>query len=365
MKLIILSQYDQAGASSRIRIYNALSRLEAMGVEVTIRPLVTKNGQMLMDELASLGFSLKKVKAFFQVLWAFGLRVVHVWESKSYDAVLVQKDVLPFGLSRMLYFRNPFIIFDVDDAIWKGHPSTGFGGLAKAVLVAYRRHCFHSILRLSRCVLVDNQYLKEYSQKYCSRVELYSAPIDSNYYKLDRKKSDKITLGWIGSPGTTYLLEGMFPFLEKLSEVLDFRLVNLGGYSLSSKFFEIRNVSWSIEEELKQLQYFSVGLMPLDDSEFNKGKLGYKIVQYMSASIPVIGTDTGCNREIIRHGENGYLYSNDDVEPFVEMVLKIVKDQGLNTLLGKNGRELILEKYDIDVQVQSIERILKECQKYQ
>jgi glycosyltransferase involved in cell wall biosynthesis len=356
-KVLFLPQFDESGASSRIRVYNLLPFFKEADIETVVLPLLTNDSNLLLNELATKGKLLRKFFILIKTCFTFLKRIHHVWNAKKYDLVVVQKDVLPFGLALLLKYRQKKIVYDIDDAIWEGHSSAGDYSWLTFMLVAYRKALLLRMLKVSVAVIVDNKYLKAFAEDYNPSVLMLSAPIDSSFYSLSKKsgslKNPVKTIGWIGSPGTTYLLEAILPFLEKLSDQNEFVLHNVGGFPLFSNKFNIMNINWSLENELKSLAQMDLGLMPLDASPFNKGKLGYKIVQYFCAGVPTLGTDIALNPEVI-NDENGALYSLGDEEDFVAKALSILTDPKKAKLLGEHARVLAETKYDLKIQAKKL-----------
>lgn len=355
-----LTQYDENGASTRIRICQFLPYFEKAGYQVTLMPLVSRDGQNLMNRLAVEKKTLQFVILVFGLLRHFLKRYRDVLRAWKYDAAIVQKDVLPFGLRSLLKLGQKNIIFEFDDAIWSSHKSSGSApGLAK-LMTLYRRHLLNQMLKCSRAVIVDNEYLAQYARRFNAQVHILAAPIDTNLYKVERQLGLPPKLGWIGSPGTSYLLSSILPALEKLGQERPIVLINIGGLPLSSQQIQILNIPWSIANELHWLGKMDLGLMPLDDTEFNRGKLGYKIVQYFSAGIPVLATAVGLNPDYIKDGQNGYCFKEGQDDDFVTKAKLLLDNTKDAVQMGYANRVFAETEFDTTVLAQRFIEIVRE-----
>lgn len=347
-RLIFLTQYDKTGASSRIRVYQFLPCFQKADFDTKIFPLIKGDSNRFLARLSqsknpiALGMILSfTALRFVKRYWD----VVHAWRA---DVVVVQKDVLPFGLRSLLYLGQKNIVFDFDDAIWLPNPGAGgYSWLGKAMRL-YRKSLLIDILKISKCVIVDNSYLEKFAANYCSNIVVLSAPIDTEQYRVGRKQGTAAKiLAWIGSPGTTYLLEGLLPFLEKLHSTIAIEVWNVGGLPLQSNHFQVRNLTWSINQELETLSRADIGLMPLDEQPFNQGRLGYKMIQYLSAGVPVLAADLALNREVIQDGIEGYLYRTNEIDDFIEKAKRLLTNQSLWQQMSQNARQTAQTRYDI------------------
>lgn len=350
-RILFLTQYDSTGASTRIRIYQFIPFFEQAGYDCEVRPFITQNYQTFSKELTSTFLPFKAILLLFAVLVRLIKRYKDVVDAWKYDLVIVQKDVLPLFLREILFFGQKKVIYDFDDAIWEPNPGFKMGPLLARLIGSYRSRLLRNMLTASAVAVVDNVYLSTFSEKYCPRTILISAPIDTSVYKvISGGNTQKLVLGWIGSPGTTYLLEEILPLIAELAKSAEVLLINIGGNHLASSQFQIENVSWSMANEKKYLPEMNIGLMPLDDSPFNRGRLGYKIVQYFSSGLPVLGTDTGLNRDVIRDGFNGFLYEMKNKEDFAKKALKMFQDKNLHLEMSANARTTAETKFDVSVQ---------------
>jgi glycosyltransferase involved in cell wall biosynthesis len=349
-RVLFLTMYDEKGASSRLVVYQFLPVFEAKGFEVAVHPLITGE---VYGKLAALSLSKNPIRLAWALLAlgiSFRKRLRHVLDSRKFDLVVVQKDVLPFGLGRLLKWLQPNLILTFDDPIWLPHP--GGGGdvpLVGPFLFWYRKRLLISLLRASRLAIVDNPRMREFCLPYCPDTRVLNSPVDVSHYSAPSTHGVRLAFGWIGSPNTSYLLERTIPFLEGLAEEFEFELYNLGSSPVSSDKFKIHNLQWSEENELKYLPRFSIGLMPMDQCTFSEFRLSRKWIIYGCAEVPTLASRNSLNPLVIRDGETGFLYGEGDAKEFQERAAALLKDPELRRRMGKAARKLIEENYDLPV----------------
>jgi glycosyltransferase involved in cell wall biosynthesis len=351
MKLLIFSQNDESGPSSRIRVYQLLEYLKSENIEHKTIPLITKDSMKIFSVLAGGRNPLNLGLALVKILMLYFRRYIDVLSAKNYDAVLVQKDVLPFGLLFLLRLSKKPIIFEYDDPIWLPHSSAGVGKILIPLLTRYRKYCLDRVLSTSAGVITDTPPLLNYAEKFCSKTLLLTSPIVAERYKMNREEEDeRACLIWIGSPSNSYLLENLLPSLENFAKNYgSCRLLNVGGFVLHSEIIQIENISWSLDNEVKSLKRAWVGLMPLSPDKFNNYRVGYKIWQYYAASLPVLGVDLGLNRIAIQKGVTGLLYNHSNQEDFSQQLVSMVTEKSYRHAMGKQGRKIVEQENDTDV----------------
>jgi glycosyltransferase involved in cell wall biosynthesis len=144
--------------------------------------------------------------------------------------------------------------------------------------------------------------------------------------------------------------------LEKLSALFPLRLRAIGGGGVRLPGVEVESLPWSEFEEVSLLQGCDIGVMPLPDTPWERGKCGFKMIQYMACRKPVVASPVGVNREIVIDGFNGFLASTP--KEWVDAVLRLKADPELRRVMGEKGRRLVEEKYCLQVAVPRLHRIL-------
>jgi len=327
----------------RFRCEQYLKPLEEVGFKITYSFIISeKNDQIFYSK----GKYLKKTWILFT---SFFHRTKDVFSAKKFDIVFIYREAFMLGTTffeKQLKRRSPRIIFDFDDAIWLNDTSQGnedLSWLKKPSKTA-------KIIEMSDLVFAGNKYLSDYARPFNPIIEIVPTTIDTNYHKFEKNKniSSRICIGWTGTSTTLKHFETIIPFLEKIknkyNNLIYFKIIVNFPYKLPS--LEIEAIEWSLENEIKDLSEIDIGIMPLPDDEWAKGKCGFKGLQYMSLEIPTIMSPVGVNNEIIIEGKNGFLASTE--EEWVNKLSSLIEDTELRKRIGLEGRKTVEEKYSVN-----------------
>ena len=164
---------------------------------------------------------------------------------------------------------------------------------------------------------------------------------------LTHTKNAMFTIGWIGSPSTTQYLQAIAPALAKLCENGKVQVYLIGSTEINLPNVNIKHIAWNEKTEVSLLQEFDVGIMPLPNEAWAKGKCGFKLIQYMACSLPVIASPVGVNKNIVEQGINGFLAST--TEEWTESLFTLYNDFNLRVLMGKSGRKKVEQQYCLQV----------------
>ncbi|HLP11740.1 MAG TPA: glycosyltransferase family 4 protein [Flavobacteriales bacterium] len=269
----------------------------------------------------------------------------NVFTCKKYDAVFVQREAIMTRTTlfeRMLAKRRP-LIFDFDDAIWKMDVSSANRNLKwmKNPKKTAR------IIKHAKLVIAGNNYLANYARQFNANVRVIPTTVDTGLFKPIAKQNEKVVIGWSGSKTTIKHFELAIPTLKKIKatfgDSVEFRVI--GEPTYKNDELAITGKAWKAETEVSDLNAFDIGIMPLPNDEWSKGKCGLKGLTYMSLEIPTIMYNIGVNSEIIKHGENGFLYENEN--ELTELLTKLVTDKDLRERVGKNGRKTVEENFSV------------------
>ncbi len=286
---------------------------------------------------------------FFFLLKSYRIRQYDLKHINNYDIVFVQREAIMFP---SVYFEKAFskrskMIFDFDDAIWMMDVSDGnkhWKWLKNPAKTS-------QIIRFSNMVFAGNSYLADYAKRFNKNVKIIPTTIDTEYHR--RKTSaakEKICIGWSGSTTTIKHFCMAENFLQKIKEKfadkIYFKLIGSDAYENTQ--LDIKGIKWNIQTEIEDLSEIDIGIMPLPDDEWSKGKCGFKGLQYMSLEIPTIMSPVGVNTEIIEDGVNGFLaYSEKE---WIEKLSLLIESESLRKKLGANGRKTVVEKYSVESQ---------------
>jgi glycosyltransferase involved in cell wall biosynthesis len=196
-------------------------------------------------------------------------------------------------------------------------------------------------------VIVGNDYLGERArQAGARRVELLPTVVDTSRYTVTlTAPSQPLTIGWMGSPSTAPYLHFVAPVLQRMIDSYGLRVVAIGANpdQLRGLAFEVR--SWSEELEVDEIHRFDIGIMPLPDEPFERGKCGYKLIQYMACGKPVVASAVGTNTILVRQGINGFL-ARTELE-WLEALEYLVNDPPLRHRMGTSGRMMVEREYSL------------------
>jgi glycosyltransferase involved in cell wall biosynthesis len=282
-------------------------------------------------------FAAKMVQAS-DTIFSFFQITRFVLLAKFYDVLFIQKVLVPNFVFRLCSrILKKKIVFDFDDAIYADSKT-------------FDKRRFDRQLPSFDLLVLENEFTKQYARRFTDKdIQVILGPMDCNrYYPKARSERDGVVVGWIGSPSTqAYLdmLEGVFKRLYETHKNIIFEFIG----TRSTKFMKepFRQKSWSLDTEVADLQNFDIGIMPLPDNEWTRGKGGYKLLQYMAVGIPCIASPVGINMELIRDGENGFLAATED--QWYEKISLLTRDQELRKKMGMRGRDFVVKNYSFEV----------------
>jgi len=344
-KIAFIVPYPKGIApSQRFRFEQYLSLLEQDGCEISFYPFFTDNAYRLIYQPGK--FMLKSWGVFI----AFFKRFLLMFQLKSYAIVFIHREASPVGppvfewiIARVLKKK---IIYDFDDAIWLENTSQ-----SNKLISGIKKHSkVVSICRWSTVILCGNHYLMNFAKKYNNDVKYMPTTIDlkNGHNQLKQhKRKEKIVLGWTGTHSTIKYLYEIEDVLFELQKKYDVEVNIISNKEPVFKKLNFNYIPWEKEKEIEDLLSFDIGIMPLLDNEWAKGKCGFKALQYMALGIPAVVSPVGVNVEIIRDGINGYIV-NDDVD-WLDKISRLIEIEGVRKEIGLEGHKTILSKYSVEV----------------
>jgi len=343
--LFVAAHRPDRSPSQRFRFEQYLPYLKEKGFDYDFAFLISESGDKIFYQPGNYF-----IKSYI-FLKSFMIRLLNSIKANEYDIIFIQREAFMTGstLFEKLFSRSRAkIIYDFDDAIWHFDVSEGnkkFGWLKNPGKTA-------RIISLADLVFAGNQYLSDYALHHNDHVVIIPTTIDTDEYVRHemRDNPQPVCIGWSGSITTIRHFELAKPFLVKLKEKfgdrIEFKVI--GDKSYKDNFLGIKGIDWNKKDELKELSSFDIGIMPVPDDEWSKGKCGLKGLQYMSLGIPTIMSPVGVNAEIIQHGVNGFLASS--VEEWCEIISKLILDAGLRKKIGEEARKTVVERYSVNSQ---------------
>ena len=360
MKIIFCTPTGDKGASSRYRVIQLLPYLDLPFEFETFHFLDNETytkfkENKLLETLINLVFlMLKPLKLLLRV--------------KKGDILFIHRDIYPVGnffLERYLKFKGVKVIFDLDDAVFIEDTSEISNKKNRILYKLKYGKRYNHIIKIADLIFCGNRYLADYCESMNNNIEILPTLIDLNKVKIDKRKefdNDRsIVFGWIGNPGNSNYFYKLLPIFERLAESYNKEVIFkcIGGsidYKSKSEHFNIVVEEWSENTEYESLNNIDVGIMPLHDSEWSRGKCGLKILQYMSVYKPVIVDNVGVNKDIVLHDRTGFLANNiDDWERYIEYFIK-TKDIKKVNLMGELGRRELEENYSVQAYMDFINK---------
>lgn len=250
-----------------------------------------------------------------------------------------------YGLLRR---HSRAIVYDVDDAIYYRRPRR-LGELPDRGW--FRRYKFLRTCALADLVVVCNRTIRRHAERAGRPIEIAPTPVDlSSYESVWTEAKQAMTIVWIGLPENLVYLEMVRPILARLrADYPGLKLRVISSRFPDWKECPVETVQWSPEVEISSLVTAGIGIMPLVDDPWTRGKCAFKLLQYMAAGLPCVGSAVGVNLEAIEHGVNGFLAAEpDDWEGGLRALLD---DRDLAARMGEAGRRTIRDRFDISVVV--------------
>jgi glycosyltransferase involved in cell wall biosynthesis len=347
IRLMLLPRYDRQGASSRLRSYQFIPFLTEVGIDVEIFPFFHSG------YLAAL--YRKGHRSFGNVLTSYIARLRTLVRGREYDAVWLEKEVFPWipFLFERGFLRRHRIIVDYDDAIFHNYDENK-SAIIRRVLGTKIDH----VMQSASLVTVGNSYLAARAERAgARRIEYLPTVVDTARYSAVGACKARCNIGWIGTPKTAAYLHLVQPALRNINKAYGARAVLIGSGAIKLGVpAEIH--SWFEDTEAQKLTAIDIGIMPLPDEPWERGKCGYKLIQYMAAGIPVVASPVGVNVDIIRDGVNGFLASS--VAEWETALTKLACDADLRTTMGMAGRAMIEQRFSTRVVAPKLAKLIRE-----
>lgn len=350
MRVLLLTRYGPLGASSRLRAYQYIPYLRSEGVTVTPRPLF---GDYYQNDLFA-----GRSRRWERIAEAYLLRLWQLAHAPTFDLVWIEYELFPWlpALAErfLARLRIPYLV-DYDDAIYHRyelHPSW----IVRSILGKK----IDIVMRRASVVVVANEYLAARAKSAnARRVHCVPTVVDLSRYPAPscRAVGGDFTIGWIGSPSTVKYLSLVRPVLAAFCRETKARVVVIGAREAPLEGVPAEVRPWSEDTEVADILRFDVGIMPLPDEPWERGKSGYKLIQYMACGRPVIASPVGVNRQIVEHGVNGFLAASD--REWHSALSSLFADPELRMRLGSAGRHSVEANYCTSVTAPRLAAILK------
>lgn len=355
MRVLGLAKYGSRAASTRQRLLQYAPYLGKHGIELEIRALL---GDDYIDRLARGAAQPRSA-----VLGGYLRRAADIIAARRFDVAWVQYETFPYlpGLAeRALTLAGVPIIYDIDDAIfhlYDRHRSPIVRRMLSNKLAPLLRHA-------SAC-MCGNAYLQSYASRYCSNSLIVPTVVDTDVYRPkwqgEPQSYGRATpvVGWIGSPSTWAYVEPLLPALLPMLARHNVMLRVVGAGPRAHGIAGIDAINWSEENEVADIQAMDIGIMPLPDEPWARGKCGYKLIQYMACGLPVVASPVGVNCEIVSHGTNGFLVT--EASEWMAALERLISDVALRRAFGEDGAAVVEARYSLRSQQDRVATVLQQA----
>lgn len=292
---------------------------------------------------------------------AYTRRVSQLRQAGQADLLWLEKEALPWlpwAIERALIPTDVPLVVDYDDAVFH----------------RYDMHCSRAIRRLlgikldrlmesATLITVGNPYLADRAKAAgASRVEIVPTVVDLTAYTIRSAPlpTHSPSIGWIGTPSTwSEYMVPLMPLLQQVAEAHGARIAVVGAGRAGNEHPLLDNFQWTEDSEVERIHSMDIGIMPLTDTPWARGKCGYKLIQYMACGLPVIASPVGVNAEIVEHGVNGFLASTE--AEWTNALRTLLSDAALRMRMGEAGRRKIERDYSLEVWGPRVAKILRDA----
>ncbi len=271
--------------------------------------------------------------------------------ARKADAVVVVRRTFDALFAKWLRHYSRQLIFTFDDAIFaKGNGAQSRG----------RERRFAATLPLCDHIWAGNHYLAENARQYNPNSTIIPTAIDDKKYAIQADKPNaNIDLVWIGSHSTQKHLATIIPALEAAAaQIPTLRLKIIADFTLQSSQLEMLHIPWSQEVEAQALASAHIGIAPLPDNAYTRGKCGLKVLQYMAAGLPVISSPAGVNQDMVQNGISGLFAANE--QAWVDAILQLAHNTELRNTMGIAGQQRCQERFTLAANFQKMLATLEE-----
>ena len=341
-RILFLVPYPVGEApSQRFRFEQYFDALKQLGFEFDVQSFLDDATWKILYKP---GNALAKVTG---ILKGFLHRLLVLFRLGNYDMVFIHREASPVGppvfewLIAKVFGKK--YIYDFDDAVWL--PNTSATNSFAAKIKWHSKTA--AICRWAFRCSCGNDFLADYARQFNNNVVVNPTTIDMEHYHNQPKNQNDlpVSIGWTGTHTTMKYLDEIVPVLKELENEIDFSFVVISNKPPEFELKGLQFVQWKKETEVKDLLRFHVGIMPLTDDDWSRGKCGFKALQYMSLGIPAIISPVGVNTKIVDDGVNGFL-CNSPAE-WKKAIADLLSSNELRKQFSKQAIEKIKGNYSV------------------
>ena len=323
------TKYTSQGATSRYRSFFFMRQMLHKDYNISMHSFLDSE---YLKNLYN-----NKAQNKFKILSSYFSRFFSLFTSSK--NLIIENELfpyIPYWFER-LFLKNKQYILNFDDNVWDNYKNK-----------FWLKNKYDKLVQQADGIIVANNFLEEKVKSLNSNVLKVPTVIDLEDYTEVREKNKVFTLVWIGTPVTYRYIESHAEMFKALAEKIDYALCIIAIKELSSRAIDgvkMNFVEWSLENEVHYLKQAHIGIMPLDNDGFSQGKSAFKLIQYLAAGIPLVGSDIGENSRVIQEGKNGYLANTDS--QWVEKIKLLHDDKILREKLAVNSKK---DAYEYSIQ---------------
>ncbi|MBS1625076.1 MAG: glycosyltransferase family 4 protein [Bacteroidetes bacterium] len=341
-KIYFIVPYPHGEApSQRFRFEQYYTALAAHGFDFHISAFLDHDTWHILYKP---GHTIAKVQGILRGFWRRCMDLLHI---VSYDFVFMHREAAPIGppvfewiITKILGKK---IIYDFDDAIWLSNTSAH-----NKIAARLKWHSkVSAICKWAWKVSCGNDYLAHYARSYNTQVVVNPTTIDTEHLhnRVKDQHTDRIVIGWTGTHSTAQYLDHIIPILARLEQQYDFTFMVISNRKLKADLRSLQYQHWHKESEIADLLQFNIGLMPLTDDPWARGKCGFKALQYMSLGIPALVSPVGVNTRIVDDHVNGMICSTD--ADWERAITTYLSDADQRIRAGAAARRKIEAEYSV------------------
>ena len=354
MKVFAVASYPVEAAASRYRVIQYIPELAKQGIEVVFSPFVVSRAfEHLYDRN-------RRGKTSVSLMQAVVRRVIESFRLKGADVLLIQREAMLFGppwFERLAAARIP-VVLDLDDPTYLGSVYSIYGG---AVAALRWRSKGDSLIGLADLTLCGNDEIANYVRKHGGDARVIPTIVDAAVFSPRERPGNRVpVIGWIGTQATYNYVEKLYPVLERLRKKHEFELRVVGSDRPAPSIPGLRVTSdpWQLSREVEDFRSIDIGIYPLVDEEYSRGKSGFKAIQYMAVGVPFVMSPVGICATIGKPDAT-HLLANTESD-WYDALDRLLESPALRREIGSRGRQHVLETYSIRKNAEVIASALQE-----
>ena len=340
-KILFICPYpENTVPGQRLKYEQYFEDLKKNNFDVTVKSFFNNDEYKILYKN---GFFFRK---FFAVLKGYIRRIYQVFFLYQYSLVYIFLNVTPLGGSffeKIYRFFSKKIIYDIDDLVYL-NKSNKENNLIKYLRFPSK---YYYLMEFSDHVITCTSYLNKFVRKYNKNTTNISSTVNTKKYtpKKFNNNNKNLVLGWTGSFSTLPYLDLIYDVIDEIQSKYNLSIIVISSSKVNLEFKNSTSYEWNSNEEVKMLKKIDIGLYPLPDEEWVKGKSGLKAIQFMALGIPVIATDTEINKNVVINNKTGFLVNSK--KKWIEKISLLIENKKLRRKMSKNSVIHVSNKFSV------------------